>query len=302
MHSNRHEQRRNSLNFVQHQIALSHIIPLLEDAGIASLVIKGWSVARLYPTIGHRPCGDLDLCVAPGQLQSTVAILKAMKNSVTQIDLHEGVADLADRNWPQVQSRLQSIPVNGTIVNALGWEDQIRQLAMHLLRHGAWRPQWLKDIAVVLDSLPENFDWDYCLSGDPVRSDWLLCVIGLAHKLLNTKLPTALHSICPTPPQWVVSCLEYQWENNKVGDSHAPLGRDWTRCLHQPWLIPQLIRHRWPNPIEAVFKRGGRPHTRCPKWWYQFALFASRHAQGFRRRKAKAPPMVHVAPVGMKTN
>ena len=56
--------------------------------------------------------------------------------------------------------------VVAVLMNPQETEDQLRQLCLHLLRHGACRPLWLCDVAVMLESLPGDFDWDRCLGGD----------------------------------------------------------------------------------------------------------------------------------------
>ena len=70
------------------------------------------------------------------------------------------------------------------------WEPKIhlRYMCIHMLQHGAYRALWLCDIAVVLESLPEDFDWEYLLRGDRRPADWVASTVGLANQLLGARL------------------------------------------------------------------------------------------------------------------
>src|SRR6266550_790143 len=48
-----------------HQTKTEKISRLLRAAGVDSIVVKGWAVARHYPQPGLRPSGDIDLLIRP---------------------------------------------------------------------------------------------------------------------------------------------------------------------------------------------------------------------------------------------
>jgi hypothetical protein len=50
------------------------------------------------------------------------------------------------------------VELNGAKIRILGAEDHLRLLCLHLLKHGAWRPLWLCDVAAALESRPSSFD------------------------------------------------------------------------------------------------------------------------------------------------
>src|SRR5205814_891640 len=75
-----------------------------------------------------------------------------------------------------------------TVALVLGPEDHLRLLCLHMLVHGVCRPLWLCDIGAALESRPAEFDWRWFLSGDPRRTRWALCALGLAHELLGARL------------------------------------------------------------------------------------------------------------------
>jgi len=146
-------------------------------------------------------------------------------------------------------------------------EDHLRILSLHMLRHGAWRPLWLCDVAMALESRPSDFDWDLCLGSNRQRADWIACCIGLAHKLLganvddNTVAERARHL-----PGWLVSNVLKQWET-PFSTAQAPMNHDAPMVnyiRHPRGLLADLLR-RWPNPIEATVYVGG-PFNELPRF------------------------------------
>jgi hypothetical protein len=52
-----------ALQAVLHEQRLTRAFALLRAAGVEAILGKGWAVARLYPDLGLRPYGDIDLYV-----------------------------------------------------------------------------------------------------------------------------------------------------------------------------------------------------------------------------------------------
>jgi hypothetical protein len=48
-----------------HRLEIKRAFALLRATGIEPVLIKGWSVARLYAERGLRPYGDIDLIIRP---------------------------------------------------------------------------------------------------------------------------------------------------------------------------------------------------------------------------------------------
>ena len=46
------------------------------------------------------------------------------------------------------------------------------------VRHGLWRPLWLVDVALLVESLPPGFDWDACLSASAWAADGVRHVVS----------------------------------------------------------------------------------------------------------------------------
>src|SRR5262245_37952561 len=69
--------RLYSLEAALHQRRLKQVIPLLRSMGVEPVLVKGWTIARLYPEPGLRPYCDLDLCVLPDQHAVAKAALRS---------------------------------------------------------------------------------------------------------------------------------------------------------------------------------------------------------------------------------
>ena len=177
----------HSLQAALHEKQVAQAVSLLRSAGVEPLLAKGRAVARAYPELGLRPYGDIDLFVPPSQYVDAQAALSAPGVRAVPVDLHCGFADLFDlddRTIDELYRRAEGITVGDVQVRILGAEDHLRFLCLHLLRHGLWRAIWLCDIGAILESQPADFDWGYFVSGDQRRSDWVLCVLNLAHQVV----------------------------------------------------------------------------------------------------------------------
>ena len=162
-----------------------------------------------------------------------------------------------------MRGRAQRVPVGPTEVRILGPEDQLRHLSLHLLRHGAWRPLWLCDVAAALESLPPDFDWDYCLSGDRCLTDWVICAIGLAQRLLQARVGQPdIAGRAAELPRWLETTVLALW--GAGAESNDTVRQPFAACLGSWTALRQALRRRWPNPIRAAFKLGCSPFIRWP--------------------------------------
>jgi hypothetical protein len=151
-------------------------------------------------------------------------------------------------------------------VRVFGPEDHLRLLCLHMLRHGAWRPLWLTDIAVALESRSPDFRWDYFLSGDTRRTDWAVSAIALAHQLLGADVRgTPLEAAARRLPRWLTPTVLAQW-----GRGQLPHGRrePMQAYLRHPAGILDALRTRWPNALEATVGVHGA-FNEWPRWPFQ---------------------------------
>jgi hypothetical protein len=214
-------------------------------------------VARLYPRPGLRPYGDIDVYVRTEQAPAARAALEQPGEDALPVDLHRGLSELDDRRSDEVFARSRIVRLGDTDVRVFGPEDHLRLLALHLLRHGAWRPVWLCDLALVLETLPPDFDWACFTSGDARRADAAACALRLAHELLGAGLEGVPAEMWRrTLPRWLVPTVLRQWGDGRFEPhgTRTPMAVE----LRRPRGLLRALRVRWPNAVEATVGRRAR--------------------------------------------
>src|SRR5205823_8138049 len=173
-------------------------------------------------------------------------------------DLHSGMFELADRSIADVFSRSQLVPCGDEQVRVLALEDHFALLAIHLLKHGAWRPLWLCDLGLLLESMSSEFDWELCLGKDNRRSNWILAAIGLARALLDASINDEGISGRAGAPAWLVESVLKNWEAPFAG-AHAPQKHraPIRSYIRRPRGVVSDLARRWPDPILATISANG---------------------------------------------
>jgi hypothetical protein len=277
--------RLQSLQSAIHEENILKIFSLFRAAGIEPILIKGWAAAGLYPERGLRPYGDLDLVVRPEDFNRAQAILASPEAADCWIDLHPSISELADRSLDQLFDRARMISLETESISVLSAEDHLALLAVHLFKHGAWRPLWLCDIAAAIESLPPDFDWQLCLGRDRRRAGWISCAIGLAQYLLGARSArSAIAEQARDLPKWLVPAVLRQWQHpyatNQAPTKHPlPISSQ----LKHPRGLWQALVSRWPDPILATVSVHGQ-FNRLPRFPYQVANCMVRVAQFLTRR------------------
>jgi hypothetical protein len=242
-----------------HRLEIKQAFKLLREAGIEPVLIKGWSIARLYAEPGLRPYGDIDLIVGPGQRgKAREALTGGGLNFHVDVE-HDEFEGLSVRRWEELYSRTRLIGLDDISVRVLGAEDELKLLCIHLLRHGAWRPLWLCDVAAAIEAASRDFDWDYCLRGTGPQLNWMTCATGLAGTLLGADTNAfPLEEKARRIPLWLVRTVLKQWET-PFPWRQAPMryGAPVASYLRNPAGILKDLINRWPNPIEATVKMEG---------------------------------------------
>jgi hypothetical protein len=270
--------RRQALQSALQEWEVEHVFALLRSAGVEPVLLKGWAAAGLYPERGLRPPGDIDLCVRPGQYAAARAALwgRGRKGAaLTDLD-HEEFSLLGDGGWDGLYARSRVLKLNESGIRVLGREDQMRFLCLHLLRHSAYRPVWLCDVAAALESASAGFDWGTALGGDALRRNWVGCVIDLARRLLGARpedLPEEV-SAARAPP-WLVAEVLRQWERPTTAE-RVPRELMAVSLRHPARALPALMG-RWPDPIRALvgLRQPFDGRARLPR---QLKFFAARSA------------------------
>jgi hypothetical protein len=263
----RQAYRLNTLNSRINQSKIERVFMLLRSAGIEPVLIKGWAAARYYPEQGLRPYGDIDICVRSDDYQNAKHALADLDPLKFRVDLHQGFAKFGIKNEAELFARSHLVTVGLTEVRILGAEDHLRVVCFHLMREGAWRPLWLVDVAVALESRPRDFDWEYCL-GERRQARPVASAIGLAHLLLAADVEDLGEAQrLKKHPRWLVPTVLNEWGSltPSMSSRHAvPM----MRHLQHPGHLLKGLRHRWPNPIEATTTMHG-PFNGLPRLPFQ---------------------------------
>lgn len=260
--------RFHALEAVLRARDLQRIVLALRSAGVEPLLMKGWAAAQLYPEPGLRPYSDVDLFVLPAWQARAQDVLAHLDPVGTAVDLHARIPDMPDRAPEELYAGSRELTLDGTPVRVLGPEDHLRLLCLHQVRHGLRRPVWLCDIGAAVESLPPEFDPSACLRGEPHRSEWVACVLGLARTVLDARLdawPAHVQRRCP--PAWTVATLLREW-----GGRYQPHpSQQMADVRREPRRLAEALRERWPNPVEATYWLGGATGAR---WRLPFQLRA----------------------------
>jgi hypothetical protein len=265
------------MSHLEHQ--LSDTVRFLRAAGVEPIPVKGWAMGRLYPERGLRPYGDVDLAVASSQYDTAAAALEDPDRPPCPVELHPTFAELPDRSFEEIFERSHLVELHDTEIRVLAHEDHLRLLALHALNHAFWRPLWLCDLAVMMESLSDHLDWELCMTGDPWRSQGVRCALKLAGELLGADMsavpPTWLE---PPLPTWMVPAALRSWG----AEAHYMSGPHMEEYLRDPRHLLRGMRLRWPNPIEATY-RVRAPYNNLPRLSFQIAETVHRTAAFIRR-------------------
>ena len=255
-----------------HERDIKQVFSLFYTAGVEPLLVKGWASARLYPEPGMRVYGDIDLCVRPEQQEAALAVIKGPECKHYNLDLvYDELNRLGNRSFDELSARSQRFTLDEVEVRIPGPEDHLRIQCLHLLKHGAWRPLWLCDIAAAVENRPADFDWDLCLGKDSRKADWIACTIGLAHQLLGAHVEdTPVAGRAKRLPGWLIPAVLKQWEKPCAADHHPPELMLAT-LRHRTGLL-RAIRGRWPDPIQATIWMGGS-FNELPRLPFQLRYF-----------------------------
>lgn len=271
-----HAYRLQSLQSEIHEQKIEKVFRLLRQAQVEAVLAKGWASAGSYYDRALRPYGDIDLCVRPEHFELAEDVLSAPEAHDCWVDLHKHFSEIDERKIDELFARSRTVSLGEEPIRILGLEDQLALSCIHLLKHGAWRPLWLCDIGVAIESVPATFDWDVCRGTNSTRANWIGCAIALAARLLgaNTdRLPSEMKS---DPPAWLVENVIRQWAS-PFAILQPPMSHPvpMSDLLRHPAGLAEGLRQRWPNPILATISVNGK-FNNLPRWPYQMANCLSR--------------------------
>lgn len=265
----------------------TQLIEALRDGGVEPLLFKGWDCSRMYPHRGMRPHGDVDLCVRPSERARAEAVLEHHPYGVfvdLQVDVGFRFIDwMTSEAWlEELFARSRTATLNGVEVRVLGDEDRLRTLALHAFKGGCWVPRSLCDVAVALETRPEGFSWETCLTADPLVRDWVYTSMGLARRLLGADLrdvPGARETL----PNWLMRDVLGRWDAPYPADFGAELSP--LPGFSDPLGMARGILARWPGPIQATLTGRSRFGS-SPRMPLQLADVARRSVRWLTRSPA----------------
>jgi hypothetical protein len=273
---NRAQDAHNAL--VQREIAIA--VSRLRGAGIEPVLVKGWSVARLYPEGLVRPAGDIDLVVKEEEFAQAEALLgdPELEPITAGIDLkHPGIWQEHPGN--DFNSGTTLIDVDAVPVRVLSPEEQLRMLCIHFLKHEGMRPLWLADIALAVERRGPEFCWDRFIDKDDAERTWVTMGIALAHKLVGASLDGVPEAIQQTAvPGWLESTVYKRWQ-----DPRTSLPAATGQLVKNPLDLPKILVEHWPGPVASTILCGA-PMNAVPRFPWQLELFTRRLATHVTQR------------------
>ena len=267
--------RLNHLLSVLYRREVLEVFRLLRSHQIEPVLVKGWAIGRHYAEPEARPSGDIDVCVSKEQYRAAQDALKTRTDATHHADLHKGFHHLDKQSFEELTARSELVELEGEAVRVLKAEDHLRVLCYHFLREGGWRPLWLCDISVALETREQGFDWAMCLGGRGAVADWVCASLMLAHKLLGADLtgtPAAVRDV--KLPQWLAPSILREWEVRSMSLRHrTPMNGS----VSYPLLTLKGLRHHWPSPVEATVSLGAS-FTELPRFPLQVGNVLARTA------------------------
>jgi hypothetical protein len=264
--------RLQSLQSAIHEEKVEKVFRLLRAASVEAVLAKGWAAAGFYANPDLRPCGDIDICVRAADLPVAEQVLSSPEANDCWVDLHKHFFEIGDRTIDELFTRSTAITLGQEQIRILGLEDHLAFLCIHLLKHGAWRPLWLCDIAAAIESLPATFDWQVFIGKSRRRAAWIASAIGLAHGLLGARIGhLPLDARQMEVPAWLSQAVLSHWSTLFPAD-HLPIRPAplMVNNLRSGRKIVKGALERWPDPITATFNLQGE-FNNFPRLPYQLA-------------------------------
>jgi hypothetical protein len=268
-----------ALEAAVHEHNVKEVFRKLHAANVDALLVKGWAVAKLYPEPGLRHYGDIDLCVRARDYERALSLTREMK---IWVDLHNGFSHLDGSSDEEIFARSVLLRAGSVKVRVPAPEDHLRILCLHLLRHGAWQPLWLVDVALIVETSTGAFDWQLFFGRNPKRADWLSCVLGLAHRLLGAQLATTtVEEKAKRLPSWLVQAVLHRWDHWFNSDYREPALTSLWKHRKDLQKLRDDLYFRF-DPIRATVETMGTFNS-LPRLPYQLVDFVRRVPEVPRR-------------------
>lgn len=296
-------RRANGMAHLLRLRALRGAVVALEQAGIAVVVLKGMALAHLVyadPTL--RPMQDVDMWLAPDQLDDGVATLRragfqfphrtyegrwtpgaaqdrddrALEVPGTPIffELHGALPSWAD--FPAAVTtaawtRAQSVPLGDVAARVLSPEDLLLHVALHLSRRHLFRSglQGVVDLTLVLERWRDRWQWA-ALAEDYERlgvTQWMRLSLWMAKLLIDAPVPRDVFRRLPAAhdaAEMERLALAQIW-NAGAGLPHA-LERVVAGERRLPWIKNRVLAYLRGQPWQAGRRLWFDVVTKLPRY------------------------------------
>ena len=280
-----------ALDDIVNEAALSELCSLLNGAGVTPLLFKGWAAARSYPQGWLRPYGDFDLLVRGCEFAKAQAVLADAATGFLgknygmplgprghcAVDLHDRLDNFYAADGDMLFARARPMTLPGGTLLVPSPEDHLRLCAIHMFRHGGWRPLWLCDVAAMSEAADANFDWQICLGDRPVTAAWTAAAIMLAVRLLGARsdhLPPRVRNQCV--PDWMEATVLRYWDNPRAERVLPPNLVGFRTPI-------ATLKRQWRDPIKATIWSNGSPKPGS-RLHFQILRFFTTIGLGLSRR------------------
>ncbi|MEW6302148.1 MAG: nucleotidyltransferase family protein [Verrucomicrobiota bacterium] len=196
---------------------LARLVRLLESQNIPVLALKGLALAAAaYPDLTIRQCKDIDLMVAPEQVESATKVLLdagyqlrhsdeevgdhtrnfMRDNPFVVLELHHTIGQRAfafSQEFSELRKDAEHLEIVDTSVAAPSAARLLLILCAHGCKHRWERLTWICDVAALLRARP-NLDWDEVTRlARATRSERMLHIgLLLAEALVAVPIPAPI--------------------------------------------------------------------------------------------------------------
>ena len=286
--------RYNAVYADYQQARLASLVRLLRAASIEPVLLKGWNLARLYPSTALRPYEDIDFIVRNRELERAERAVASGDTTGAIVDfVHEEISRYDSAEWDDIFTRSENVAFADGNVRVLSREDHLRAIAIHGLKHSFRNPLWLCDIAVSVEAAGDDFDWARCFGTLHPQDQWIGCAIGLARDLLGCNIPPQAARYVSPLPRWLIPAVFAMW----VRSARYGLDERWAirEFFTRPASLRAIVARRWPDPISEALRRNVTLSEERP--WQRrfhalaFMVSAKRLTEAvFRKKAARSVP------------
>jgi hypothetical protein len=297
---------------------LAELLPELEKAGCAPVVVKGPALAvAVYGDLSLRPFADVDIVVEPRTRRRACDLLESRgyvasppvparwkeawrRSTHEQLFKREGSPLLVDLHWEltapgysysltlaQVRRRLERVNAGACEVRTLGPEDTLLLLCLHGTKHEWAVLSFLVDVAELVRGQPD-LDWRPVVdwSRPPGRRQPVQLGLHLAHRLLQAPVPADVLAPGARDPE--VAML-VEWVEEAFRDPSSVSGRGpWSQLVDSVWFRANAS---WPDRVRHVHEWLLMPRPPDYEWvslptWARPAYYLVRPARLLLKHRA----------------